>query len=53
MSSNRNQTAICAFLLKKIIVTNAFTKKTQKLPETEKNICITCREDYLQRNEED
>lgn len=45
---------LCFFIKgKKIIVTNAFTKKTKKLSETEKNICIKCREDYLQRNEED
>ena len=45
---------LCFFIKgKKIIVTNAFTKKTAKLPEQEKNTCIKRREDYLQRNKED
>ncbi|MDE5580959.1 MAG: type II toxin-antitoxin system RelE/ParE family toxin [Treponemataceae bacterium] len=44
---------LCFFIKgKKIIVTNAFTKKTAKLPEQEKNTCIKRREDYLQRNKE-
>ena len=33
----------------KIIVTNGFTKKTDKLPENEKEYAIKCRQDYLER----
>lgn len=45
---------LCFFIKgKKIIVTNAFTKKTKKLPEAEKNLCIKFRNDYLRRNKED
>ena len=34
---------------KKIIVTNGFTKKTDKLPKNEKNLAIRLRQDYLER----
>jgi phage-related protein len=34
---------------KKIIVTNGFKKKTEKLPENEKKLAIKCRRDYLER----
>lgn len=38
---------LCFFCTgRKIIVTNAFTKKSQKLPEQEKNKCLKCRMDY-------
>ncbi|HRX16029.1 MAG TPA: type II toxin-antitoxin system RelE/ParE family toxin [Spirochaetota bacterium] len=35
---------------KKIIITNAFTKKTNKLPKKEKAIAIEKRDIYLERN---
>jgi len=35
---------------KKIIVTNAFTKKTDKLPKNEKELALKYRRDYLDRN---
>ena len=35
---------------KKIIVTNGFKKKTNKLPKNEKNIAMNYRMDYLERN---
>jgi len=38
---------------KKIIVTNGFTKKTDKLPKNEKDIAIRCRQDYFERNKEE
>ena len=41
---------------KKIIVTNAFRKKTDKVPKSEREIAIKCKEDYLKRfpqNEEE
>jgi phage-related protein len=34
---------------KKIIVTNGFKKKTEKLPKNEKNLAIKYRQDYLER----
>lgn len=34
---------------KKIIVTNAYLKKGDKLPKSEKLIAINCRKDYLNR----
>jgi len=34
---------------KKIIVTNGFLKKTDKLPQNEKDIAIRCRDDYFER----
>jgi len=34
---------------KKIIITNGFKKKTEKLPKNEKNIAIKYRKDYLER----
>ena len=34
---------------KKIIVTNGFKKKADKLPKNEKNFAIRCRQDYLER----
>ena len=37
---------------KKIIVTNAFRKKTDKLPKKEKKKSLKYREDYLDRNKE-
>jgi len=37
---------------KKIIVTNGFTKKTNKLPKNEKDLAIRCRKDYLERKKE-
>jgi phage-related protein len=36
---------------KKIIVTSAFHKKTQKLPRDEKDRAVNCREDYNKRLE--
>jgi len=36
---------------KKIIITNGFTKKTEKLPEKEKIFAIKCRQDYLERKD--
>ena len=36
---------------KKIIVTNAFRKKSDKMPRSEKNFAIKNREDYLRRNQ--
>jgi len=33
----------------KIIITNGFRKKTEKLPKNEKELAIKCREDYLDR----
>jgi phage-related protein len=35
---------------KKIIVTNGFRKKTDKLPKVEKDLAIKYRQDYLERN---
>ena len=35
---------------KKIIVTNGFKKKTEKLPKNEKELAIKFRQDYLERN---
>jgi phage-related protein len=35
---------------KKIIVTNAFMKKTQKLPVKEKELAMRYRKDYIERN---
>lgn len=37
---------------KKIIVTNAFEKKSDKLPQNEKNRAMKQRDSYLQRNKE-
>ena len=34
---------------KKIIVTNGFTKKTDKIPKNEKDLAIRLRQDYLER----
>jgi phage-related protein len=34
---------------KKIIVTNGFRKKTEKLPENEKKLAIKYRQDYMER----
>jgi len=34
---------------KKIIITNAFQKKQQKLPVGEKNKALKCRQDYINR----
>lgn len=34
---------------KKIIITNAYRKKCDKMPESERQIAIKCREDYLKR----
>ncbi len=34
---------------KKIVVTNAFTKKSMKLPRREKQKCLSCKEDYEKR----
>jgi phage-related protein len=35
---------------KKIIITNGFRKKTDKLPKNEKKLAIKYRQDYLERN---
>ena len=35
---------------KKIIVTNGFAKKTDKLPQNEKDLAIKYRQDYIKRN---
>ena len=35
---------------RKIIVTNGFTKKSDKIPENEKKLALRLREDYLNRN---
>ncbi len=37
---------------KKIIITNAFLKKSDKLPKEEKRKALECRKDYLKRIEE-
>lgn len=37
---------------KKIIVTNAFQKKSNKLPKNEKSKALECRKDYLNRVKE-
>ena len=34
---------------KKIIVTNGFCKKTDKLPDSEKELALRCRNNYLKR----
>ena len=34
---------------KKIIVTNGFTKKTDKIPKNEKDLAIRFRQDYIER----
>ena len=34
----------------KIIITNAFMKKQQKLPDNEKEKAVRCRKDYINRN---
>lgn len=38
--------------VKKIIVTNAFQKKTQKLPNNQKEKAIKYMNDFIQRHEE-
>ena len=38
---------------KKIIVTNAYTKKGDKLPKSEKQLAINCKTDYLSRFQND
>ncbi len=44
---------LCFFITgKKIIITNAFTKKSKKLPKTEKLKSIKCRENYLARKKD-
>ncbi len=41
---------LCFFVKgKKIIVTNAFRKKSDKLPKNEKERAVSCRDDYMQR----
>jgi phage-related protein len=35
---------------KKMIVTNGFVKKTDKLPKNEKDLALRLRKDYLERN---
>lgn len=35
---------------KKIIIPNAFKKKTQKIPENEKRTALKLKDDYLKRN---
>jgi phage-related protein len=35
---------------KKIIITNAFWKKTQKMPKNEKTLAVKCMNDYYARN---
>jgi len=35
---------------KKIIITNGFKKKTEKLPKNEKELAMKYRQDYLERN---
>jgi len=37
---------------KKIIVTNGFEKKTDKLPKNEKDLAIRYRQDYIERKKE-
>jgi phage-related protein len=37
---------------KKIIVTNGFRKKTEKLPKNEKELAMKYRQDYLERRKE-
>ena len=45
---------LCFFIKgKKIIVTNAFRKKTDKLPKEEKMKSLKYRQDYLDRNREE
>ena len=42
---------MCFFFAgKKIIITNAFRKKKQKLPENKKDRAIKCKQDYENRN---
>lgn len=44
---------LCFFFRgKKIVVTNAFTKKTQKLPQLEKELALNARESYEKRMKE-
>ncbi len=44
---------LCFFFLgKKIIVTNAFTKKTQKLPKSEKDLALKALQSYEKRVKE-
>ncbi len=46
----RPERFLCFFFTgKKIIITNAFVKKTNKLPETEKRKALECRNSYKQR----
>ena len=41
---------LCFFTVgKKIIVTNSFVKRQQKLPQKEKKLCVKCQKDYLER----
>jgi phage-related protein len=35
---------------KKIIITNAFVKKTDRLPSNEKDLALKLRQDYFNRN---
>lgn len=45
---------LCFFFTgKKIIVTNAFTKKTQKMPSKEKKRSLECKKDYEVRAKEE
>ena len=42
---------LCFFFEKgKIIITNAFMKKQQKLPKAEKERALKCKQDYEERN---
>jgi phage-related protein len=54
MLLNHNQIGFYAFFLqdKKIIVTNAFLKKQQKLPRQEKEKALKYMKDYIKRNEQ-
>jgi hypothetical protein len=49
--SSPNRTGFCVFSsqAKKIIITNAFEKKTDNLPKREKEKALVCRANYEQR----
>ena len=51
MLSNHNLEDFSVFFVcnKKIIITNGFRKKQQKLPQNEKERALLCKQDYQKR----
>ena len=52
VGSNITRTLYFFYIGKKIILTNGFTKKTQRTPQNEIELAKTRREDYIRREEE-